>query len=495
MGANFGMGTDVGMGTVRDMWTDQFATAPAPSLDYCVLSGHREPAEPPSGYLIGPADDRRLAEYRAMRRENFVVEQGLFAGSDSDDIDDDPRTTVLVALTPDGVLLGGVRVAPVTPVDIGWWTGSRLVVDCRLRTKGVGQALVRAACAFAENSQVLRFEATVQARYERMFAGLGWIRLGECVVGQTDHVRMRWPIDRVGRLAHATKGMLAAALAPLRGDSMALGGSGFRGDDGAPVPGSDLVAACDAIIPSMVERDPEWAGWCAALVNLNDLAAMGARPVGMLDAVGAPTRSLLTRVLRGLGRASEIWGVPVLGGHTQLGVPAALSVTALGRTAHPVPGGGGQVGDELRLTADLGGGWRAGYTGRQWDSSSHRTGTELRQLGEFVARTRPHAAKDVSMAGLAGTAGMLAEASGVGVELDVSRIPRPSETTVAEWITCFPGFAMITADRPGAPIAPAGPATSAVCGVLTSTPGVTLRWPDGTTTVAVPGAVTGLGES
>ena len=50
------------------------------------------------------------------------------------------------------------------------------------------------------------------------------------------------------------------------------------------MPGSDLMAACDAIIPSMVERDPEWAGWCSALVNLNDLAAMGAAPVGLLDA-------------------------------------------------------------------------------------------------------------------------------------------------------------------------------------------------------------------
>ncbi|MET7767164.1 MSMEG_0567/sll0787 family protein [Nocardia sp. NPDC005366] len=483
------------MAVVAGMWTDQFATAAAPSLDYCVLSGHPDPAEPASGYLIGLADDRQLEAYRTLRRENFVVEQGLFAGSDTDDIDDDSRTRVLVAVTPDGVLLGGVRLAPATPVDIGWWTGSRLVVDCRLRAKGVGQALVRAACAYAENAHALRFEATAQARYEPMFTRLGWIRLADCVIGETGHVRMRWPIDRIERLARTTKGMLAEALAPLRGQQMSLGGTGFRGDDGAPVPGSDLVAACDAIIPSLVERDPEWAGWCAALVNLNDLAAMGAHPVGMLDAVGAPTRSLLTRVLRGLGRASEIWGVPVLGGHTQLGVPAALSVTALGRTARPIPGGGGRIGDEVRLTADLGGGWRAGYAGSQWDSSSHRTGAELRELGRFVARTSPHAAKDVSMAGFAGTAGMLAEASGVGVELDLARIPRPSDASLAEWITCFPGFAMITADRPGARIAPAGPATSAVCGVLTSIPGVTLRWPDGTTTVAVPGAVTGLGES
>ncbi|MFI9411453.1 MSMEG_0567/sll0787 family protein [Nocardia gamkensis] len=464
------------------------------SPDFCVLSGHPCPVEPEDGFLIHPADNRQLAAYRALRRENFVVEQGLFRGSDADDADEDPRTVVLVALAPDGAVLGGVRLAPATAEDIGWWTGSRLVVDHRGRTRGVGNALVRAACAYAENNNVLRFEANVQARHAGLFTQLGWIRLGDSDIQGEPHVWMRWPIDRIERLAHSTKAMLGPLLTGLGHTSMGLGGNGFRGDDGAPVPGSDLVAACDAIVASMVARDPDWAGWCSVLVNLNDLAAMGARPVGLLDAVAAPTRSLLTRILRGLGRAADAWGVPVLGGHTQIG-PAALSVTALGATANPVPGGGGRAGDHLRLTADLGGGWRFGYQGRQWDSSSHRSGPELRRLGRFVAETAPHAAKDVSMAGIAGTAGMLAEASGVGVELDVAGIPRPANAAVADWITCFPGFAMLTADRPGAVISDPGPATSAVCGVLTTTPGGRLRWPDGTTTTAVPGTVTGLGHS
>ncbi|MFR9749798.1 MSMEG_0567/sll0787 family protein [Nocardia sp. 004] len=487
------------MSTIRTVlpiraW-DEFAGAPTPAPDFCVLSGYSYPTAPDTGFVIRPADSRGLAAYHTLRRESFVVDQSLFSGSDADDIDDDPRTQVLVALAPDGALLGGVRIAPATATDIGWWTGSRLVVDCRRRTRGVGQALVRAACAYAENNNVLRFEATVQTRHEPMFTRLGWIRLGEKYVGGVPHAWMRWPIDRIQRLVQSTKAMLGPALTPLLGQSMGLGGSGFRGDDGAPVPDSDLIAACDAILPSMVERDPEWAGWCGVLVNLNDLAAMGAEPVGILDAVAAPTRSLLTRMLRGVAQAAKTWDVPVLGGHTQLGVPAALSVTALGRAERPVPGGGGKVGDEVRLTADLGGGWRPGYQGRQWDSSSRRSGSQLRALGRFVADTAPAAAKDVSMAGIAGTAGMLAEAAGTGVELEVARIPRPQGAALADWITCFPGFAMLTADRPGSDSGPASPATTESCGVLTAAPGVRLRWPDGITTYAVHGTVTGLGRS
>ena len=211
------------------------------------------------------------------------------------------------------------------------------------------------------------------------------------------------------------------------------------------------LAACDAIVPSMVERDPRWAGWCSVLVNVNDLAAMGAEPVGLLDAIGARDLSFAARVLSGITSASQSYGIPVLGGHTQLGVPAALSVTALGRTADPIPGGGGRAGDPVRLTADLGGGWRPGYIGRQWDSTSHRRSSELRTMVSSVGRARPAAAKDVSMAGIVGTLGMLAEASGCAAVLDVAAVPRPGDAAMGDWLTCFPGFAMLTAGPAGEP--------------------------------------------
>jgi AIR synthase-related protein len=265
------------------------------------------------------------------------------------------------------------------------------------------------------------------------------------------------------------------------------------GDDGAPVPGSDLVAACDAILPSMVERDPEWAGWCAALVNVNDLAAMGATPVGLLNAIGARDAAFAARILGGLRRGCAAYGIPILGGHTQLGVPAALSATALGRASHPIPGGGGRPGQSVRLTVDIGGRWRPGYHGRQWDSTSHRTPAELRAMLAFVGVARPAAAKDVSMAGIAGTLGMLAEASGCGAVLDVAAVPRPAGATLGDWLTCFPGFGMLTAG----PLEPAdaGPATGADCGELVAGRGVRLRWPDGELTGAIDAGVTGLGAA
>jgi putative N-acetyltransferase (TIGR04045 family) len=460
------------------------------------LGGPPARPDPAPAFLIVDAtgDPRRRAAYRALRRRAFVEDQGLFTGDDADDYDDDPRTRVLAAVGADGTVLGGVRIHPEQGGgEIGWWRGSRLVCghDRAGPPRGrIGAALVRAACAVALDLGALRFDAHVQERQVSFFARLGWepIRTLECAGGP--HRLMRWPVGRFEALAEATKQPLGGLVGAL------LAHDRWRGDDGVPVPGSDLIAATDAITPSMVERDPEWAGWCGMLVTAHDLAAMGADPVGALDALGAADAAHATRIIAGLRAGSDAFELPILGGHSQLGVPAALSVTGLGRAAQPVPSGGGRPGDDLTLTADLAGGWRPGYRGRQWDSTSWRTRDELRPMLTSVRDCRPRAAKDVSMAGIVGTAGMLAEASGCGADLDVAAIPRPRDAGFADWLTCFPGFAVLTADAPSAPAPRAGAAVTARCGRLTGDRGVRLHWPDGDVTTALStGAVTGLGPA
>lgn len=443
-------------------------------------------------FTIGEADGDEVDEYRRVRIAVFVAEQGLFPADDGDELDADPRTVVLVARDRAGAVVGGVRVAPVgPPPEVGWWTGSRLAVRGDARGLGaVGPALVRAACARAEAEGALRFEATVQRGRERLFRWLGWKTVREVTVADRPHVLMRWPIERLQRWATTAKAGIAPVL-----DGLRPGGAGFVGDDGAPVPGTDVVAACDSVVPSMVERDPFWAGWCAVLANVNDLSAMGAVPVGLLDAVAGRTASQARRVLAGIRAAADAYGLPLLGGHTQVGVAPAVCATALGRTADPVPAGGGRPGHVVTLTADLGGGWRPGYSGRQWDSTTVRRRHELVAMVGSVARARPAAAKDVSMAGIVGSLAMLAEASDCGAELDVARVPRPPDASTGDWFTCFPGFAMLTTDHPGRGALDAGPAASAACGRLLAGQGVVLLWPDGERTPAIDGPVTGLGPA
>jgi AIR synthase-related protein len=222
---------------------------------------------------------------------------------------------------------------------------------------------------------------------------------------------------------------------------------------------------------------------------------MGAEPRGLLDAVAGRDRSFIARVLTGLRSAAQAYRVPVLGGHTQFETPASLAVTVLGKAEAPVPGGGARPGQHLTASIDLEGQWRPGYYGRQWDSTSTRRTPELRSMLAAVGTAQPAAAKDISMGGVVGTLGMLAEASGCGALLDVDRVPRPAGASAGDWLTCFPGFGMLTADKPGAPPLPAAPATSAVCGEFVPEQGVHLRWPDGETTQVIPAGVTGWGRA
>jgi len=441
-------------------------------------------------------DERLLAGYRRLRREAFVEQQGLFTGHDLDERDGDPDTRVLVAVTLDGEIVGGVRLHPEgDDPRLGWWRGSRLVCTHSGASRGrAGGALVRAACACAVEAGALRFDAHVQEHHVAFFLRLGWAPVAALECAGAPHRLMRWPVGRVAELVARTKAPIGELFGALL-DNGAIA-CGFLGDDGVPVPGSDVVAATDAILPDMVQRDPEWAGWCAMLVTAHDLSAMGAAPVGALDALGARDAAHAARIVSGLRAGAQAFALPVLGGHTQLGVDGALSVTGLGIAGDPVPAGGGLAGDALSVTADLHGGWRPGYGCTQWDSTSWRSRGELTAMLGAVRASRPHAAKDVSMAGVIGTAGMLAEASGCGAELDVAAIPRPHRVAAGDWLTCFPGFAMVTADAASAPPLRAGAATGARCGHLTTEPGVRLRWPDGAlTTILAESAVTGLGPA
>ena len=250
----------------------------------------------------------------------------------------------------------------------------------------------------------------------------------------------------------------------------APGWPGFVGDDGAPVPGSDLVAACDAILPSMVERDPEWAGWCAVLVNVNDLAAMGAAPVGLLDAVGARDASFAARVLAGLrARRRRLRRAGARRAHPARRARRRCRSPRWAARPRPVPAGGGRPGHagpadrrpRRRLAAratPVGSGTprrraRPPSCARWW----------RRRAGRARARPPPRTCRWPGSSARSACSPRPAGAA----RCSTSRpCPRPAGATVGDWLTCFPGFAMLTADEPARPPPPAGPRHGAVCGEL-----------------------------
>src|SRR5262249_11947750 len=80
------------------------------------------------------------------------------------------------------------------------------------------------------------------------------------------------------------------------------------GDDGAVVAaqGHDLVVGGEAMLPAFVQADPYGAGVSAVLANVNDLSAMGATPLAIVDTVVGPI-DVARQVLEGLKWAGEAY--------------------------------------------------------------------------------------------------------------------------------------------------------------------------------------------
>ncbi len=235
---------------------------------------------------------------------------------------------------------------------------------------------------------------------------------------------------------------------------LGLRGSGAVpvGDDCAALPDPDgsghTLLAIEGFLNAFVARDPWFAGWCGVMVNLSDIAAMGGRPTAIVDALWAAGGEQAAEILAGMRAAAERYGVPIVGGHTNLSTDRPqLSVAVVGRAGPLLTSFDARPGDRLVAAIDLRGRYRAPYA--NWeaatDAPAERLRGDLALLPLIAERGLARAAKDISQAGLAGTAAMLAECSGVAITLDLPRIPMPAGVAADRWLQSFPSFGFLLA--------------------------------------------------
>ena len=87
-----------------------------------------------------------------------------------------------------------------------------------------------------------------------------------------------------------------------------------------------------------------------------------------------------------------------------------------------------------------------------WSSLRERDPAKLREDGEALVEVAErglcHAARDVSMPGVAGSLLQLLELAGCGATLDVDRLPRPDGVALERWLLTFPSFGFVLAAAP-----------------------------------------------
>lgn len=214
-------------------------------------------------------------------------------------------------------------------------------------------------------------------------------------------------------------------------------------DDAAaitPPPGHDLVLKTDGLIAGVhfFPDDPaDGVARKALRVNLSDLAAKGATPLGFLLAIALPknfSEEWLAEFTRGLGEDADSYKCPLLGGDTDSTPgPITISVSAFGvlPTGTMVRRSGAHVGDHVFVSGTIGDaalGLRVRRSELE-DASGHlvaryRLPQPRMGLAESV-RAHASAAMDISD-GLAGDLAKLCRASGVSADIEVGRLPLSS---------------------------------------------------------------------
>lgn len=244
------------------------------------------------------------------------------------------------------------------------------------------------------------------------------------------------------------------------------------GDDCAAIPDGDgfLLFAIEGFLDSFVSAMPWFAGYCGVMVNLGDIAAMGGRPIAVVDAIWSRDQAQAAPMLDGLSVASTRYGVPIVGGHSNLRSDGEqLSVAVLGRASRLLTSFDAQPGQVLIAAIDLRGAYHDPYP--FWDASTRGASRErlrgdLDILPELAEAGLCGVAKDISNGGLPGTALMLAECSGIGFSIELDRIPRPEGADLGRWLTAFPSFGFLLSVAPRD--APAVMARFAARGIATA---------------------------
>ena len=263
-------------------------------------------------------------------------------------------------------------------------------------------------------------------------------------------------LDALAVTLRASRGLAAKAdIGPV---TERLGVSGASatpvGDDCAAIPDGDsyLLFAIEGFMNEFVAGDPWFAGWCGVMVNVSDVAAMGGRPVAVVDAVWADGGDGAKPVLDGMRAAAEAFGVPIVGGHTNIRTDRGqLSVAILGRAKRLLTSFDAKPGDRLVAAIDLRGRYREPFA--NWEAATDAPPARLRgdlEILPVIAEAGlARAAKDISQGGIVGTAAMLAECSGVAITIDVGAVPKPDGISLDRWILTFPSFGYLLSVEPG----------------------------------------------
>ncbi len=216
---------------------------------------------------------------------------------------------------------------------------------------------------------------------------------------------------------------------------------------------SKIVVSADGIVESLVKDDPWLAGFYSVVVNVNDVVAKGARPLGYAHVLSSSSTSVRRQIVKGIKHGIDKYGLKFLKGHTHPDTSYdAVDAMVIGIAHNIIASTTAKADDNLIVAIDLDG--NPGLKGwvKTFDSVMFKTReqvlTRLEAIIQIAEKKLAHACRDLSGPGVVGTIGMLCESSRVGASITIDDIPKPKILAMEEWLTTYPstGFVFATSN-------------------------------------------------
>jgi selenophosphate synthetase-related protein len=184
-----------------------------------------------------------------------------------------------------------------------------------------------------------------------------------------------------------------------------------------------------------------------------DIYAAGGTPTSFAVALSYSDPKIGEAILDGLIRGSHTFKIPIVRGHTN---PNSSSTYVVGSATGTVQkkniltAGGADDGNILAVLFDRTG-QRGAYYQLGWDSVTDRSSEtvvkRLSVMNDIAERNLVTASKDVSVAGIAGTAAMMLEYSGKGgiIDLDAIDRARPKDVILEDWLRMYISLGFLVA--------------------------------------------------
>ena len=210
-----------------------------------------------------------------------------------------------------------------------------------------------------------------------------------------------------------------------------------------------LLIAADGIWGQIMDVNPYWAGYCAVLVNVNDIAAMGAKPLAMVNIMSIANDEIYGELLTGIKDGCLKFGVPMVGGHLHPDATVdslGVAIVGIAQKDKLVTSFNAQIGDKIIVAIDLDGkphdmfalNWDTTY-----DKEAKLVQDQITAVQYLAEKDYIKSGKDISNPGILGTLEMLLEASGKGAIVDLEDIPKAKGIEWDTWLKMYPGSGFV----------------------------------------------------